>query len=79
MRAFFVEGFEFFCQRAGFGDVSADLGINRAALARIAAVLQCIAIAERGAAAGRDENTFLHRGPGVQKFDECEFNSPSTG
>jgi hypothetical protein len=39
VRKLFREGFEFFGQGAGFGDIGADIGVNRAAFARIAAVL----------------------------------------
>ncbi|NIJ47788.1 hypothetical protein [Rhizomicrobium electricum] len=70
-------------QRAGFRDVSPDIGIQSAALAGEFAVLVGVAIAERCAAAsgwatsaqsGRDEDTLSHR-PSFSKTEEREFNS----
>jgi hypothetical protein len=69
---------EFFGERAGLFDIGANLGKERAAFARIAAVFEGIVVAERGTAAARtrwNEDELSHRR--ASKFTKSEFNSPS--
>ncbi|NIJ50835.1 hypothetical protein [Rhizomicrobium electricum] len=88
MRKFFFEETEFCeevelgAQCAGFFDIGANVGMERAAFAGETAMLVSVAIALRGAAAGgavlaqsgRDEDALGHRPPFL-KSAESEFNS----